>query len=241
MRLSARGCTLLKLYLDALPLLLRSPALLLAPLFTGVLGVLVEMFSAPSLGGDALSGLSAGILSLLIFLFNCFGLGISVIIADNIWRTGKGSFEDGWEQGRRKAGDIFMASLGLNFIVYVALQIGSFISPILGEALFVIAFFFLIYTIPAAAIGGIPGFMSLNTSIERVREDYVPAIGLAVFFVLFYWGLGTVLIPSYAINFGMSPTVSFLIAAAFRAIVLGYFALVLARSYTNVAFARRRF
>jgi hypothetical protein len=228
-------------YLQAIPLLFRNPALLLAPLFTGVLGVLVQEFGGAQVSGDALGGITGGILALLIFLFNCFGLGISVIIADHVWRSGKGSFEDGWEEGRRKAGDIFMAALGLNFIVYIALQIGSFISPILGEALFVIAFFFLIYTIPAAAIGGIPGFMALNTSIERVRESYLQPIGLAVFFLIFYWALGSVLIPSYAVIFGLSPTVSYLIAAAFRAIVLGYFALVLARSYTNVAFVRRRF
>lgn len=225
------------MYLQAIPLLLRNPALLLAPLFTGVLGVLVQEFGGgPS--GDVLGGLSNSILSLLIFLFNCFGLGISVIIADNIWRSGKGSFEDGWEQGRRKAGDIFMAALGLNFIVYIALQIGSFIHPILGEALFVLAFFFLIYTIPAAAIGGVPGFMALNTSIERVRENYLPAIGLAVCFVVLYWAVGSVLIPVYTVQLGIS---AFLISAAFRAVVLGYFALVLARSYTNVAFVRRRF
>ncbi len=236
-RLGARRRALLNVYLQAIPLLLRNPALLLAPLFTGVLGVLVQEFGGGPTSGDVLGGLTSSILALLIFLFNCFGLGISVIIADNVWRSGKGSFEEGWEQGRRKAGDIFLASLGLNFIVYIALQIGSFISPILGEALFVIAFFFLIYTIPAAAIGGVPGFMALNASIERVRENYIPAIGLIVCFVVLYWAVGTILIPLYTIQLGIS---AFLIAAAFRAIVLGYFALVLARSYTNVAFVRRR-
>jgi hypothetical protein len=225
------------MYLEAIPLLLRNPALLLAPLFTGVLGVLVQEFGGgPS--SDFLGGIGNSILTLLIFLFNCFGLAISVIIADNIWRSGKGSFEDGWEQGRRKAGDIFMAALGLNFIVYIALQIGSFIHPFLGMALFVIAFFFLIYTIPAAAIGGVPGFMALNTSIERVRENYLPAIGLAVCFVALYWAVGSIVVPLYTSGLGIT---SFLIAAAVRAIFLGYFSLLLARSYTNVAFVRRRF
>jgi len=238
MRERVGGRALLNVYLEAIPLLLRNPALLLAPLFTGVLGVLVQEFGGAPAGGDVLGGLTSSILALLIFLFNCFGLGISVIIADNIWRSGKGSFEDGWEEGRRKAGDIFMAALGLNFIIYIALQIGSFISPILGEVLFLVAFFFLIYTIPAAAIGGVPGFMALNTSIERVRESYLPAIGLAVCFIVLYWAVGTVLIPLYTAQLGIS---SFLIGAAFRAIVLGYFALVLARSYSNIAFVRRRF
>ena len=225
------------MYLEAIPLLLRNPSLILAPLFTGVLGVLVQMFGGPAPQGDVLGGLTGGILQLLIFLFNCFGLGISVIIADHVWRSGKGSFEVGWEEGRRKGGDIFMAALGLNFIVYIALQIGSFVSSWVGTALFVLAFFFLIYTIPAAAIGGVPGFMALNASIERVRENYLPAIGLAVCFILLYWGLGIV-VALYTVQLGIS---SLLIAAVVHAIVLGYFSLVLARSYTNVAFVRRRF
>lgn len=226
------------MYLQAIPLFFRTPALILAPLFTGVLGVLVQEFSAPPSSGDFLGGLTGGIMQLLIFLFNCFGLGISVIIAEAAWRRGKGSFEEGWEEGRRKAADIFMAALGLNFIVYIGLQAGSFISPILGEALFVIAFFFLIYTIPAAAIGGIPGFNALNTSIERVRENYPLAIGLAVCFIVLYWGVGTILIPLYTMQLGL---VSFLIVAFVRAVILGYFALVLARAYDQVAFVRRRF
>jgi hypothetical protein len=225
------------MYLQAIPLFFRTPALILAPLFTGVLGVLVQEFSAPPSGGGLLGGLTGGILQLLIFLFNCFGLGISLIVAEGAWRRGKGSFEEGWEEGRRKAADIFMAALGLNFIIYIALQFGSFISPLLGEALFVLAFFFLIYTIPAAAIGGIPGFNALNTSIERVRENYPMAIGLAICFIVLYWGIGTVLIPLYTIQFGL---VSFLIVAFVRAVVLGYFALVLARAYDQIAFVRRR-
>lgn len=226
------------MYLEALPLLLRNPALILAPLFTGVLGVLVQLFGGPIPQGDVLGGLTGSILQLLIFLFNCFGLGISVIIADHVWRSGKGSFEDGWEEGRRKGGDIFMAALGLNFIVYVALQIGSLISPILGEALFAIAFFFLIFTIPAAAIGGVPGFMALNTSIERVRENFPTAIGLAICFIVLYWGVGSILVPLYTAQLGVT---SLLITAVVHAVVLGYFALVLSRGYSNVAFVRRRY
>jgi len=226
------------MYLQAIPLLLRNPALILAPLFTGVLGVLVQEFAAPPAGNDVLGGLSGGILQLLIFLFNCFGLGISVIIAEAIWRRGKGSFEEGWQEGRRKAADIFLASLGLNFIVYIALQFGSFINPIVGEALFLVAFFFLIYTIPAAAIGGVPGFMALNTSVERVRENYPLTLGLAVCFIVLYWGVGTILVPYYTVLMG---TVSLLIVAVVRAVVLAYFSLVLARAYDQVAFIRRRF
>ena len=236
-RLGARRRPVLVVYLQAIPLFFRNPSLLLAPLFTGVLGVLVQMFGGPQVG-DVTGGLMSGLLQLLIFLFNCFGLGISVIIADNIWRNGNGSFEDGWEEGRRKAGNIFMAALGLNFVVYVPQLLAGLLPAIAIDVLTVIAFFFLIYTIPAAAIGSVPGFMSLNASIERVRENYPMALGLAVCFLLLYWVLGTLVIPLYTWQLGIT---SVLLAAAARAIVLGYFALVLARGYTSVAFSGRRY
>jgi hypothetical protein len=237
LRIRARGGTVLNMYLQAVRLLVRNPALVLAPLFTGVLGVLVQEFGGPT-PGDALGGLTGGILQLLIFLFNSFGLAISVIIADRAWRRGRASFDEGWEEGRRKAGDIFLAALGLNFIVYIALQIGAFVNWQLGMALYLLAFFFLMYTIPAAAIGGVPGFMALNTSIERVRENYPVAILLAVVFVVLYWGVGTELVGLSTAGYGV---VSFLIGAVVRAIVLAYFSLVLARAYTDAAFVRRRF
>jgi hypothetical protein len=226
------------MYLQAIPLLLRNPALLLAPLFTNILGVLVQEFGGSTAGGsDFLGGLSNSILWLLIFLFNCFGLGISVIIADRIWRDGKASFEEGWEEGRRKAADIFMAAIGLSFIIAIAQQVGGLLGSIwVAIALQLIVTFFLIFTIPAAAIGGTPGFMALNSSIERVRENYPTAIGLTVCFIVLYWGVGTVVVPTYLAGYGI---VSFLIGALVRAIVLGYFALVLARGYAGIAFVRR--
>jgi hypothetical protein len=226
------------MYLQAIPLLLRNPALLLAPLFTNILGVLVQEFGGPTAGGsDFLGGLSNSILWLLIFLFNCFGLGISVIIADRIWRDGKGSFEEGWEEGRRKAADIFMAAIGLSFIIAIAQQVGGLLGSIwVAIALQLIVTFFLIFTIPAAAIGGTPGFMALNSSIERVRENYPTAIGLTICFIVLYWGVGTVVVPTFLAGYGI---VSFLIGALVRAIVLAYFALVLARGYAGIAFTRR--
>ena len=226
------------MYLQAIPLLFRNPALLLAPLFTNILGVLVQEFGGPGTGGsDFLGSISNSILWLLIFLFNCFGLGISVIIADRAWRGGKGSFEEGWEEGRRKAAEIFMAAIGLSFIIAIAQQVGGLVGSIwIGIALQLVVTFFLIFTIPAAAIGGTPGFMALNSSIERVRENYPTAIGLTICFIVLYWGLGTVVVPTFLAGYGI---VSFLIGAVVRAIVLAYFALVIARAYAGIAFVRR--
>lgn len=221
----------LRMYGQAVPMLLRNPALLLAPLFTGILDIFVLQFGR--MGGDALGGFAGSILQLLVFIIDGFGLAVSLIIADRCWRYGKGSFEDGWENARHKVGDIFMAALGLNFVIFIALQLGSYINPYVGELLFVLAFFFLIYTIPAAAIGGIPGGASLNTSIERVRADYPTAIGLAICFLLLYWVVGSIVIPLYTVDLGI---ISLFIGAVFKAIALGYFALVLAKGYNDVSY-----
>jgi hypothetical protein len=221
------------MYGEAFPLLARNPSLFLAPLFTGVIDVFVQEFAARTGSGDALGGITGGIMQLLIFIIDSFGLAVSLIIADRCWRRGKSSFDEGWEEARRRVGDIFMAALGLNFVIYVALQIGSFISPYLGIALFAVAFFFLIYTLPAASIGGIPGAAALNVSIERVRADFPTAIGLAICFVVLYWLIGTFLVPLYTADLGVA---SFLIAALVKAIALGYFALVLAKGYGEVSY-----
>ncbi|MGH7660823.1 MAG: hypothetical protein ACRENA_07915 [Vulcanimicrobiaceae bacterium] len=223
--------------MQAIPLLFRNPALILAPLFTAVLGIVVQLFAAPS-GGGFLGSINGSIMGLLIFLFDAFGLAISVIIAEAVWRRGKGSFDDGWEEGRRKAGDIFMAAIGLSFIMSIAQMIGGFLnSTIASIVLMLLTIFFFIYTIPAAAIGGIPGFNSLNTSIERVKENYLSALALMVTFVVIY--AGPLFLGTYLWAFG--DIAHFLIVAVLQAIGLAYFALVLARSYDQAAFIRRRF
>jgi len=222
----------LRMYGQALPLLVRNPALLLAPLFTGILDIFLQQYGRLA-GSDALGGFAGSIMQLLVFIIDSFGLAVSLIIADRCWRYGKGSFEDGWENARRKVGDIFMAALGLNFIVFVAGQLGSYINPYVGELLFVVAFFFLIYTLPAAAIGGVPGGAALNVSIERVRANYPTAIGLAICFLVLYWAVGSILIPLYTVDLGI---ISLFIGAVFKSIALGYFALVLAKGYDDVSY-----
>jgi hypothetical protein len=225
------------MYLQAIPLLFRNPALVLAPLFTAVLGVLVQLFAVPS-GGGFLGSINGSIMGLLVFLFDAFGLAISVIIAEAVWRRGKGSFDEGWEEGRRKAGDIFMAAIGLSFIMSIAQMVGGFLnSTIASIVLMLLTIFFFIYTIPAAAIGGIPGFNSLNTSVERVKENYLAALALMVTFVVIF--VGPQILGGYLWAFGDIAHV--LIVALLQAIGLAYFALVLARSYDQVAFVRRRF
>jgi hypothetical protein len=215
-------------YLRALPLLVRNPELMAVPLLSAIVGVGVGRF----VSSDVL-----GLGQLIVFLLDAFALSVSIILADMAWRRGRGSFEDAWSEARRRAGDILLTAIGLNFIIFVANYAGALLSPYLGAALTILVALFLVYALPAASIGGIPGGGALQVSIDRVRQAPLPAIVVTVvFFVLYYASL---LMPGFlAFYFGIYGMGVFLAAAVFKAIVLGYMALVLAKTYTDSAFSR---
>lgn len=222
----------LTIYLRAFGVLASNPALLLAPFLMAVIGVLVQVPYGVS--QDPISRITGGIMGLIVFLLQCFGLGVSLIIADTAWRRGgTASFDDAWVDARRKAGDIIMASLGFNFVVFVAAQIGSFILPQLGLLLGAAALFFLAYTIPAAAIGGIPGGAALQTSVERVQRSYIPTAILVVISLLVYgfvgWYAPFAFIPVAGLIGGI-------IAAFFQALAIAYIACILSAVWSDVSY-----
>lgn len=223
----------LSAYLRAFPLLVRNPELLVAPLLMAVVGIAVGML-LPSSGG-ALGGITGGLTQFFLFLLDAFGLAVSVILADGAWRRGRGSFEDAWSDARRKAGDILLAAIGLNFVLFVAIYAGSLLGGSLQLILAAIAFFFLIYTIPAAAIGGIPGAAALQVSIDRVRRDPLRAAILTVVFVAVYWYVGVAAAP---LLYSADGLIASLIGALLKALALAYLSLVLAKNYADGAFGR---
>ncbi len=234
----------LVVYARSLGLLVRNPALIAGPLVMAIAGVLLNQVLGEPNGG-ALGMLSNGIGSLIDFLLLSFGFGVSLIIAEQAWRRGKTSFDAAWDEARRKAGDILIAALGFNFIIYVAGYAGTLIGGgIIGLLLPAIAFYFLIYTIPAAAIGGIPGGAALQVSIERVRASFLPtAIMCIVFLALLLYGgsylgllLGSLIFPA---GLASATIIIALVNALVQAIVLGYIALVISNLYDQVSFGRR--
>lgn len=239
-----QGGVNLTVYARSLGLLVRNPALIAGPLVMAIAGVLVNQVLGEPNGG-ALGMVSSGIGSLIDFLLLSFGFGVSLIIAEQAWRRGKTSFDAAWDEARRKAGDILIAALGFNFITYVAGYAGTLIGGgIIGLLLPAIAFYFLIYTIPAAAIGGIPGGAALQVSIERVRASFLPtAIMCIVFLALLLYGgsylgllLGSLIFPA---GLASATIIIALVNALVRAIVLGYIALVISNLYDQVSFGRR--
>jgi hypothetical protein len=224
----------------AVLLLARNPSIILPPLLTSMVGVLMARVLAPGVPDPA--GLTSGLGGLIVLLIELFGLGAACVIADDAWRHGRASFDDGWTEARRRGGDILFAAIGISFILAVAQYAGLLIGP-LALILTAAAVYFLIWTIPAAAVGGIPGGAAIQVSIDRVRANPLPAAVIAVVTVavaFFIPAYATAFINEFAFQYvAGTPLISQLIGALIRSIAFAYVALIITKTYTDAAFSRR--
>jgi hypothetical protein len=233
----------LLVYPRAVWLLITNPAIIVVPLVVAVIALLV----GGTAGGGELGTITGGITQLLVLLLTFIGIGFATIMGDSAWRSGRVSFEAGWEEGRRKSGELFMAALGFTFVIFLpqfVAQFLSFLAPLTPIMSLAVTYFF-IYTIPSAAIGGIPGGAALQVSLERARSAPAPTIiltivcvGLLLFFAPWIDGwLFTLFAP-------ILPSASMFVAeiagAIAKAITNSYIALLLAKVYSDISFTRRR-
>jgi hypothetical protein len=234
----------LSVYVKGLANLARNPVVIVPPLLMSVICAAIGMMGAGgAVGGGSLGNATGGIISLIETLLRFFGLGVAIIIGDQTWRRSRASFEDGWSEGRRKTGDILIATLGLTFCLFIGNLVGQFLGP-LGFLLDAVIVFFLIYTIPAAAIGGIPGGATLQTSIEAVRSAPVPALVLAIVAVALFFVLEIFVLPELSLAIvpyltgSLNPLI-LVFDSLVESIFEGYLAIVAAKIYADNAFARR--
>lgn len=222
----------LAMYVKAIPLLATHPSIFVMPLLAAVVDLLISQVSPYFT--DAVGGLGNWFFSIIIQLVYGFCFGVAVIGANNVWRSRRASFDEAWEEGRSKAVGIIIATIGFYFLLFAAGYIGSFISAILGVVLQLVVAFFLIYTIPAAAIGGMPGNLAIGASFRAVRENLLGAAILAIVFVALWIELPSLVIDRFA---GSMTLLEYqLVTAAVKAIVLAYLAFPFAKSYDDVAF-----
>jgi hypothetical protein len=227
----------LMMYVRALGLLVRNPSIIVVPLLMGVVGIFVGQ-----IGGGSGGGIIGGLTQLLILLLNMFAFGAACIIADMAWRRGRASFDEGWNEARRKGGEILTAAMGFTFVLYLAQFAGTLIGP-LANVLLAVALYFLIYTIPSAAVGGVPGGAALQISIERARSYPLPTIVVAIVSVAAYFA-GLLLMPYAAPLIALSSFASFnlviaLLGVVIQAIAVGYIALIVTKTYADLSFGRR--
>lgn len=231
----------LGVYVSAIPLLVRNPSIIVVPLLMAVIGVLLGVVMTPFSSG-AVGSLTLGLAQLISFMLTLFGLGAACVIADDAWRHGRASFDRGWVETRNRGGDILMAAVGFGLLISVGLYVVQLLG-IIGYLVTAAIVVFLIWTIPAAAVGGIPGGAAIQVSIERVRSAPLPAIAATIVTLLL---LGFVVpivaqwIDSLLLVWTGSILVERLIAALLQAIAIGYVALVITKTYTDAAFSTRR-
>ncbi len=226
----------LSIYGRALPYLFRNPSILAMPLLAAVIDMLFSYTGQVTT--DALGGLGNGIVGMIVQIVYLFAFGVAIIQANNVARGYKAKFDDAWDEARRKAGSIFIAAIGFQFIVWVAAYAGSLLSviPLLQIALQLLAYFFLILTMPAAAIGGLPGGLALSGSFRAVRANPVPCLVLAVVFVALWIGVPLLIDMYVGTRFGFLGYE--LIIAVARGIVLALMAFPFATTYDDIAFKR---
>ena len=222
------------MYAKSFVLLVRHPTILAMPVLAGVVDWGTNELS-PYLT-DALGGAGAGLFQMLVQIVYLFAFGIAIIQASNAWRGRRATFDEAWEEGRRKAGGILLAAIGFQFVIWAAAYAGSLLGSVVGTVLQLAAAFFLIYTIPASSIGGMPGQMALAASIRAVRENVVGTAILAIVFV----GVWIVAPMWLLLHLPMSENVALdlLVLAGIRAILLAYLAFPFAKAYDDVAFSR---
>ncbi len=221
----------LAMYLRALPLYARNLGVLFPPLLAALIAI--GLVYAGVWFFAASGGAGMGIIALLINIMYGFAFGISLIFADDAWRHERASLPSAWNDGRRKAGNIFIAVIGFFFLTWIARYIGAMSgSSYVALALGALALWAFIYAIPAAAIGGTPGGASLSASLQAARRQPL-ATAILVIICLIVW----VALTQYAVQWLPFNEIGNQIAVALlTAIALGYIALVVAKQYSELAF-----
>jgi hypothetical protein len=227
------------MYVRALGLLVRNPAIAVVPLLMGLAGVVLTLVIGLAANGP-LGGLTVSLGQFAALLMSLFGFGAATIMGDQAWRRGRTSFDEGWADARRKAGDILMAAFGFTFVLYIAQYVGAIFGA-LGLLLIAAAVVFLIYTIPAAAIGGVPGGASLQVSIERARANPFPTIVVTIVSLVAYFILGLAFSPLFRLLAGQlgEDIFSTVLGSIVQAIAIAYIALVVGKTYTDVSLGSR--
>jgi hypothetical protein len=219
----------LGVYPQALFLALRNPVIFLGPLLAAVLAAAVGSLFGE--GGD-----SFGLVSLVARTLDAFGLALATLVADMVWRRGRTSFDEAWEQTRLKAGDIVFASLGFSMVVYVAAYVGGIFGDTGALLCSVIAGGTFLYSIAACTIGGVPGGLSLQASLDLTKSRPLNTALMTIVFGIIYYG--AISIPVHFLG-TVNASMIIVAVAVCRSIAIGYAATVLAKRYTDISFANR--
>ncbi len=106
-----------------------------------------------------------------------------------------------------------------------------------------LATYFFIYTLPAAAIGGIPGGASLQVSFERARATPLGTAIVTIVYLFVNFIAPTLIVLALTplalqIDSPYIGTIVSLVTVFVKAGLIGYVALVLAKAYDDASYGR---
>jgi len=216
------------IYLQSFPLLFRHLSIVTAPLLAAVIAVLLDQLSAFTT--DPIGGVGSGIYSAIAAVVYLMAFGVATIQARDVWHGYKGTFDDAWGEAKGKIGGIALAAIGFTFILSFAGTLGAYVH--LSILLVLVVAFLLIYTMPAAAIGGAPAGFAIQASYRAaIAHPWATAL-LAIAYVVCTVFVPMLLSPLYA---GLPDIVVKLIGAAVNALLLAYLAFPFAKQYEDAA------
>jgi uncharacterized membrane protein len=130
-----------------------------------------------------------------------------------------------------------MAALGFNFILWAAGTVGS-VFGIFGAALILLAIYFFVYTLPAAAIGGIPGSAAPQASVERVQRTPVTTLFILVVMGAIYYATAMSMLPILTSLMLSGGIFVLLLNAIIKALGIAFVSLILAKGYADASYGR---
>jgi hypothetical protein len=201
-----------------------------------IVGIVNDLLVPPQTYGDpttnigatsqhaasVVSGTIASIVSIAGFVITqCYTVGM----AGAAWARGRTTLGDGAAALREDAGHVLVAAIGLFVLGIVAVVLVPFT---LFLSLFVY-YLFMLYVIPAAVVGNLPGMKAIGESVAIARSKFGTTllIGIVLGAIAL---LGNVI----ALIFAFAPLLGPIISALITEIVVAFASLVLVGEYLNL-------
>jgi len=168
-------------------------------------------------------GVGIAIGSFVGFVGSILTLTITTGMADAAWKTGSTTIADG--MGALQRPNVMSAMLVLAAVALV-LSFLTMVTLGLAAIVEIVVFFFLIYTLAAAVVGGFAGADALKESFDVAKSSWLTTLVVIVLLAVVGFLVGLITLPLRFIPF-LGP----IIGAAIQSIVVAYFSLVLVGEY----------
>lgn len=209
------------------------PAIVISAIAGLINAALMPRYAWDPVSGMVYHSLFGLTMALAIAIAGFIGLIASVLsmtvttgMADAAWRTGSATVGDGL--GVLSRPNVTAAMFAL-FGVSLVLSLLTFATIGLAGIIELVVFFFLVYTLAAAVVGGFGGVDALKESFEVAKRSWQTTL-----IVIVLLGVVGVLAGIVAGLFHFVPLLGPIVGGAVQGAVVGFFSLVLVGEYVSL-------